>query len=197
MNMAHGAWMFETDHVLNCAFWGGLFTPEECQRIVDFGESLSLQKATVGSDTGLVVSKEVRDSQIAWISSTADTKWIYERLAFAVTELNKQYFKFNLHGFSEALQFTRYDAPSGCYEMHTDRAEYGPVRKLSITLQLTDPLTYEGGDLVFYTRKPFVEASKVQGMLTVFPSFVAHEVAPVTKGTRHSLVGWVSGPSFV
>ena len=34
------------------------------------------------------------------------------------------------------------------------------------------------------------------GDLVVFPSYVLHEVTPVTKGERNSLVCWVTGPSF-
>jgi len=29
-----------------------------------------------------------------------------------------------------------------------------------------------------------------------FPSYTLHEVTPVTKGTRYTLVGWVHGPAF-
>jgi PKHD-type hydroxylase len=33
-------------------------------------------------------------------------------------------------------------------------------------------------------------------MITLFPSWSLHRVTPVTKGTRYSLVAWVSGPRF-
>ena len=39
-----------------------------------------------------------------------------------------------------------------------------------------------------------IEAKK--GDLVVFPSFIDHKVAPVTKGTRYSVVVWYGGPPF-
>ena len=37
---------------------------------------------------------------------------------------------------------------------------------------------------------------KKQGTLIMFPSYVLHEVKPVTKGERNSLVTWVTGNQF-
>ena len=37
---------------------------------------------------------------------------------------------------------------------------------------------------------------KEQGTLILFPSYTLHEVKPVTKGERNSLVTWVTGKSF-
>ena len=37
---------------------------------------------------------------------------------------------------------------------------------------------------------------KEQGTLILFPSYVLHEVKPVTKGERNSLVSWVTGKQF-
>jgi len=38
--------------------------------------------------------------------------------------------------------------------------------------------------------------SKEQGTLVMFPSYTLHEVMPVTKGERNSLVSWITGPAF-
>ena len=37
---------------------------------------------------------------------------------------------------------------------------------------------------------------KEQGTLIIFPSYILHEVKPVTKGERNSLVAWVTGKQF-
>jgi PKHD-type hydroxylase len=72
-----------------------------------------------------------------------------------------------------------------------------PVRKLSISIQLTDPEEYEGGELKLYDgEEEGVLMDKTQGTLIIFPSYVLHEVMPVTKGTRNSLVTWVTGKQF-
>ena len=71
-----------------------------------------------------------------------------------------------------------------------------PVRKLSISIQLTNPEEYEGGELYLYNDDKGTLMDKTQGTLILFPSYVLHEVMPVTKGTRNSLVTWVTGKQF-
>jgi PKHD-type hydroxylase len=78
----------------------------------------------------------------------------------------------------------------------------GKVRKLSFTLNLTEPETYDGGNLMFdfgkHGENEFYECKEIrpQGSIVVFPSFVYHCVTPVTKGTRYSLVNWMCGAPF-
>jgi len=79
----------------------------------------------------------------------------------------------------------------------------GKVRKLSMTLNLNVPGEYEGGNLKFdfgphAAGKRFHECTEIrpQGSLIIFPSFVYHQVTPVTKGTRYSLVLWSLGQPF-
>ena len=72
------------------------------------------------------------------------------------------------------------------------------IRKLSLSVQLTPPEYYEGGEFEFPDDKEKfnVEDSKEQGTVIFFPSYMRHGVKPVTKGTRYSLVCWVKGPMF-
>ena len=79
----------------------------------------------------------------------------------------------------------------------------GKVRKLSMTLNLNTPGEYEGGNLKFdfgphSQGERFHECEEIrpQGSLIVFPSFTYHQVTPVTKGTRYSLVLWSLGQPF-
>ena len=118
---------------------------------------------------------------------------------------NKAGYNFDLNR-AEAIQYTRYDS-NGHYEWHVDQLN-GPIedskpdtRKLSLCLNLTDPSEYEGGD--FWVCKPHplpknaetikLDFMRTRGAAVVFPSYVFHKVAPVTKGTRHSLVCWMRG----
>jgi predicted 2-oxoglutarate/Fe(II)-dependent dioxygenase YbiX len=55
-----------------------------------------------------------------------------------------------LFGINEGFQFTNYVAPSGKYGKHVDRCVDMPVRKLSISIQLTNPEKYKGGELYLY-----------------------------------------------
>lgn len=73
----------------------------------------------------------------------------------------------------------------------------GLERKLSVTINLSDPETYEGGELDFLngTGQQVSEPRiRTQGSVVVFPSTIGHRVRPVTGGLRYALVGWMVGP---
>lgn len=189
-------WAFELDAVQNYAYMNGIFTKEECQKIIEIGESLNLYVAEVNSKSQQDLS--TRKSNISWIFPNQENRWVFERIVGAIVGLNDQYFKFDLYGLAEGLQFTKYEAPDGKYDAHIDKMLEGLPRKLSITIQLSGPDEYEGGDLSLYIG-PGMEPSipeKQQGKLIAFPSYVLHQVTPVTKGTRYSLVCWVTGKPF-
>ncbi|MCK6649860.1 MAG: 2OG-Fe(II) oxygenase, partial [Bacteroidia bacterium] len=69
-------------------------------------------------------------------------------------------------------------------------------RKLSISVQLSDAVEYEGGELQFMINQNIVTAPKEKGTAIIFPSFALHRVLPVTKGNRMSIVGWIAGPAY-
>ncbi len=110
--------------------------------------------------------------------------------------LNQKYFNFDLFGITEGLQFTNYTAPSGNYGKHVDRSFSIPIRKLSMSIQLSNPNEYEGGDLLLHEGEEGIPLLKEQGTLLLFPSYILHEVTPVTKGERNSLVTWITGTPF-
>jgi PKHD-type hydroxylase len=65
-----------------------------------------------------------------------------------------------------------------------------------MVVQLSDPREYEGGELQILNRKEPTSMEKKRGLITVFPAWTLHQVTPVTKGTRQTLVAWISGPEF-
>jgi|TARA_R110001592_G_scaffold336910_1_gene622657 PKHD-type hydroxylase len=65
---------------------------------------------------------------------------------------------------------------------------HNKTRKLSVSVNLNND--YEGGDLILYHVGPVKQKT---GNITFFPSYLPHEVTPVTKGTRYSLVMWFLG----
>jgi PKHD-type hydroxylase len=84
-----------------------------------------------------------------------------------------------------------------------DKCKIGKIRKLSLTINLNLPGEYEGGNLKFdfgphNEGKRFHECVEIrpQGSIVIFPSFVYHQVTPITKGTRYSLVLWSLGQPF-
>jgi PKHD-type hydroxylase len=187
----NASWQFESDKTQNWAYMDNLFTPEECMAIIAIGNA-KLEEATV---SGGEAKKDIRESQIAWLYG-ADIEFAFRRVTDAVLNINSQFFNFDLFGMAEGFQFTRYDAPTGHYGMHIDKILNGTVRKLSLTIQLSSPEDYEGGELALQIGKEADLMPKELGKMVVFPSYVLHEVRPVTKGTRYSLVAWITGKPF-
>lgn len=78
----------------------------------------------------------------------------------------------------------------------------GKIRKLSVTVSLSDPADYDGGNLKFdlgphrSDRYHTCEEIRPRGSIIVFPSHIHHQVTPVTRGTRYSLVAWSLGKPF-
>jgi PKHD-type hydroxylase len=176
-----------------------IFTPEECDKIIKKYSIKYLHESTyVDYDANTEASKSIRKSKVVWIETTPENEWIYKRVHKLAVDFNDDKFKFSLDGGIQAIQFTKYE--EGChYTWHVDT---GPtptasVRKISITIQLSDPSTYEGGNLEIGLKdEDNVVATRDQGSSTLFCSLIRHRVTPVTNGTRYSLVVWITGPSF-
>jgi PKHD-type hydroxylase len=67
---------------------------------------------------------------------------------------------------------------------------------MKITVQLSDPDEYEGGDLEFMINGKSVVRPREKGTAIVFPSFINHRVTEISKGTSQAIVGWVAGSRF-
>jgi PKHD-type hydroxylase len=186
------AWPFELDPVNSWACWDKAFTKEECERIIEIGNNAVHEPATTGNKN----KEKIRKSEIAWLYPSDDINWVYRRMTDIITSLNDRFFKFDLFGATEGFQFTKYTAPGGKYGRHIDSATGNLVRKLSFTLQLSEPEDYKGGDLCLHIDEKPTVMQKDQGYVALFPSYVLHEVTPVTQGTRYSLVSWITGKPF-
>jgi PKHD-type hydroxylase len=75
-------------------------------------------------------------------------------------------------------------------------ADMPDPRKLSLSIQLSDPAAYEGCELELSFGDGIKTAPRKRGTVVAFASYVLHRVTPITAGTRKSLVVWVSGPEF-
>ena len=197
MKAQNTSWMFEVDKVHLYAYHKKVFSKEECEKIIKIGKGPDLVDGTVTRN--LVKDEKIRDSKISWIYPSQDKTWIFKKLTDSLNFLNKTYFKFDIYGLVEGLQFTNYKAPNGKYGKHVDKTSpdcASVIRKMSLSVQLSDPKDYKGGNLILHTSEKKTIMSKEQGMLILFPSYTLHEVKKITKGERNSLVGWITGEPF-
>ena len=190
-------WWLEVAYTESWAYQHELFTSDEIDEIHDIAAEYILDNGEVGSGKDMIKDTSVRDSNIAFLrSSDKSNQWIFERLTGAIININKQFWNFDLRRI-ETLQYSEYGIGQ-FYKQHIDMMYQSPnqaARKLSFTVQLTDPAEYEGGDVIIKTGSD-APIHKNKGTICFFPSYILHEVTPVTKGTRHALVGWVTGPVF-
>ena len=160
-----------------------------------------------------------RKSDIVWMAD----RWIYKEIHPYIHQANRDAGWNFEWDWSESCQFTKYGVGQ-YYGWHCDSWEvpyqrekledgtypmdHGKIRKLSVTISLNDPSEYVGGNLEFDFRNQVdwernkkkaiksCEEIRPRGSIIVFPSFCWHRVAPVTKGTRYSLVMWNLGRPF-
>jgi len=187
--------MFRPD-LVNYYLYENGFNNEEIQKVMDLANEMG---GTEGTLEGGGVSHSMRTSELKWFNrKDPKYEWLYNKIQWFIDDANEHMWHFNITGFREPIQFTTYYSHNnGKYDYHTDVGLYSSHRKISLTVQLSDPDDYEGGDLMFLRVKEPEIMTRKKGSVIVFPSYLLHRVTPVSKGTRHSLVIWVAGPPFV
>ena len=176
-----------------------IFTPEQCQDIIDMGHKQKTEKAEVGhrEKAGGKYDTKKRITTISWIPF-AEMPDMYRIIERTMKQVNGNHFGYEGMVITEPAQFTEYPT-GGFYDWHMD-AEVNcqwepPVRKISMTILLSPDKEFEGGDLEFMSEgnKP---PQLVQGQAIFFCSLIRHRVAKVEKGIRRSLVMWFGGTPF-
>jgi PKHD-type hydroxylase len=174
----------------------GVFTPEQCDRIVTRRDALGFDDAKV-ENRDAAGSKSlvhtIRQTERTHLLPSPEHAWIFERLGAVVGEVNARAWQFRV-SHMEPLQLLRYHS-RGHYAWHADLGTRGimSLRKISITVQLSDSDDYEGGDLEIKAGGRSIVPARPRGSAVLFPSWQPHRVTPVTSGVRDALVLWVVG----
>ena len=200
-------------------FWKNVIPGRLCDDIIRHGLRNKKERAITedhGKDRDLLKNplsvkeikqlKKTRDSQVVWLYE----RWICDIIQPFIHTANRNAGWNFEWDWSEPSQFTIY-TKGQYYGWHQDNwheayknpgAFQGKIRKLSMTVSLSDQKEYSGGNLEFDFRAISKNKTRVckeinsKGSVVVFPSFVWHRVTPVTRGTRYSLVSWHSGAPF-
>ena len=174
---------------------------------VDIKKGTTDEEGKTGRKPKIGVDEKTRVTDIAWTND----QWVYDTIwPFMMEANNKASWEYDIKA-AESSQITRYKK-GGFYNFHRDGGGchlvkynnptnafmHGHVRKLSMTVLLNK--SFEGGDFEFtsYTKEEctITPVEMNQGDIVVFPSWMEHRVAPITKGIRYSLVTWFVGPPF-
>ena len=190
----------------------------------------AIEDSTIRDEVGNPELHEgIRKSSNAWINGS---NWVAGFVWYYITKANRENFRYNIEGLdSNEIQYTEYKKGE-YYDWHVDddinrcmindklltsdinqgenlailNGEY--IRKLSFSIQLSDPEDYEGGELEFkannygserrgdFTLDDTFFTPNKKGTIIIFDSRVRHRVCEVKSGVRKSLVGWVVGPRW-
>ena len=153
-----------------------------------------LDKIQIEGEVDGILRTDIRSSEISFFNPDDDL-WVYNIIGSIAESANK-HFNFDISSVQD-IQYTRYKSEvKGFYGWHFDTMldNFMPDtdRKLSISVQLSNPDEYKGGNLEFRKDKLGKKCKEI-GTAIVFPSFLEHRVTPVTKGERASLVSWIQG----
>ncbi len=174
-----------------------IFTPKQCQMIVNAGHQQKPEEAKVGGGKDGKYDTKKRVTTISWIPFSQLPE-MYKTIENQLSIVNLNHFGFDGVRLTEPAQFTEYPK-GGFYDWHMDLNAFGqdgqnPIRKISMTLLLSDPKDFTGGDLLFGELGNNKPTPLKQGQAIFFASFLRHKVAPVKKGIRRSMVMWFGGP---
>lgn len=176
-----------------------LLTPEQCARVVAFGNAQVLNPGYMKDPQGdNYLAPSIRQSQITFLNPNADE---FVDIAVAIAtwaySINQNLWKAELDEGEFIFQFARYDgSKSDFHAWHPDEPLWDGLyrgKKLSFVTQLSAPEDYDGGVLELQGRDP---TPKGVGLTVGFPTFLPHRVTPVTRGVRYSLVSWAKGPHW-
>jgi PKHD-type hydroxylase len=148
---------------------------------------------------------QIRDDQSGLIK-LFDTP-LFSKLLHYIDEVNQQFYRFDVQNISQ-VEIAQYSSTnSGHYDAHIDNNVIESLldcRKLSFSVLLSEPSEFSGGELKFeFCGNTFsgsnedLNGKKLRrGDVLVFPSFLTHQVTPVTFGNRYVMFGWINGPRF-
>lgn len=172
--------------------WPSYFDVDAIRRVLAGVDAVEAERGTIFSRDETLQS--VRIARVCWI----DEPWINDRLRSLAREANERDFHLDLgdHMETQVIHYAAEDA--GHYGWHHDvqwGGESGLDRKLSLTIQLSDPTTYRGGDLQLEELQTTADF-RAQGTAVMFPSVLRHRITPITAGRRTALVAWFFGPRW-
>lgn len=143
-------------------------------------------------------SYRTNNRDIAYITPKPDSKWLYDLLFPLALEANEKLFHFDIDIVTDPIHYVIYPEDGGHLNWHMDTGAYGVNRrKIAMTVQLSDPSEYEGGEFeIWFGGSQSTIVPRQKGDIICFPAFCMHRVRPIKRGKRKCLVFWTGGRPF-
>lgn len=164
------------------------FSRSECAEIIALREGLDRH-----GDRFLDYGEIRGASEVCWLEQDKAPRWLRQRLLELMQSAIKR-FNFDISAPLENFKLIKYRRGNRV-QWHVDcGGGETDTRKMTLTVLLSPPDDFEGGDLALATRHS--ELHRDIGDAVIFPAFLVHKVSTVKRGTRHVLVTWAHGPRF-
>lgn len=192
-----------------------LFDAQQCEQIKQILDTLPLSEAGVyryGDVTQDSVDLSQRRGKVSLITlQNGPSSWYDSVYWLKITKAVADYTSLTgiqIRGNRATTQYTVYDSIGDKFDVHQDQgvsprnilaSQSGRMmRKISMTIELDDPNSYQGCQLYFeHTNQNMVRFDRQQGSCFAFPSYYKHRVSPLTSGVRKCIVVWFEGPWWV
>ena len=162
------------------------FDKENIKKLEDLIKNYKFSKGMTGDiELGTTFASEYTNNRdIAYINPTTQTKWLYDLLVPFALEANENLFHFDINTVTDSIHYVIYPKDNGHLTWHMDVSQGDSNRrKLAMTIQLSDPSEYEGGDFqIWRGGNEFITVTRKKGDIIIFPTFLMHRVTPITKG---------------
>lgn len=171
----------------------GCFSPDECAQVLALCDHEGRPALLQRTDDSSGYNEHLRKATSYSLEPVPANRWIWERVGSLLHDINERYFHFRIDALSP-LNVLEYE-PGGLHCWHSDVGTHAySCRKLSCVVFLTPPQDYQGGRLLFFPSNQSVNQDL--GTAVVFPSYLVHQVEPVSEGIRRTLVCWAKGDAF-
>ncbi|WP_372369369.1 prolyl hydroxylase family protein [Candidatus Uabimicrobium sp. HlEnr_7] len=166
-----------------------VFSKEECQKYINHTEKIGFTDAPINTNTGAVVSPEVRNNTRVMFDDKDIAKKLWERVKTFVPE---KYKGRKFLGLNERFRFYKYDQGQR-FAPHADgyyTRENGERSLFTFMIYLNED--YKGGETKFFympllgRKKEFVIKPQT-GMALLFEHTIIHEGATVITGRKYVL----------
>ena len=156
-----------------------VFEPDECDGLIAFFRANNPDKSQLIADEGGYVDEDQFEAREVLLRVDQLPQWAQAKLVEAMF----------LDYFPIECRLLEY-RPGGHFGWHADSGSNLEHRQRALSVQLSDPHTYEGGALEIAHPEGHVTASRDRGTATLFDPNCLHRVCDVAQGVRYALIAW-------
>ena len=176
------------------------FTDTDIHRVESYVHAnCRFEKGQTGTaELGEVYTEGTNNRDIAYITPTQESKWIYDKLFPLVHSVNESNYKFDIDIVTDLIHYVVYPTNGGHLDWHMDIGSHSVnKRKLAVVVTLSNRDEYTGGEFeLLLGGEEAIRPELNRGDVIIFPTYLLHRVKPIINGTRKVIVFWVGGRPF-